>query len=168
MAYGDFASPACAQTYETVKEIQKAMGARLRYVYRSFPQPEQFRHSEEAAEAAESASSQGRFWEMHDCIFEGGTGVNETGLARTAAEAGLDVLRFRREMRSRAHSARVQEVRGGGVSSGVTSAPAFFINSVRHESSFGLATLLAALQAASGGESKSGPIASQAQRAKAH
>ena len=129
------------------------MGTRLRYVYRSFPQPEQFRHSEEAAEAAECASSQGRFWEMHDSLFESKAPADEVRLFRHAAEAGLDLFRFRREMRARTHSAKVRSVRDGGVRSGVAAAPAFFINSVRHESSFGLATLLAAVQAASGGES---------------
>jgi len=153
VAYGDFASPACAQTYRTVKKIQKEMGARLRYVYRSFPQPEQFRHSEEAAEAAECASSQGKFWEMHDSIFESKAPTDEIWLHRRAAEAGLDLLRFRREMRAHIHSEKIRGIRDGGARSGVAAAPAFFINSIRHESSFGLATLLAALQAASGGES---------------
>lgn len=151
VAYGDFASPACAQTYRTVKKIQKEMGTRLRYVYRSFPQPEQFRHSEEAAEAAECASSQGKFWEMHDSIFESKAPADEIQLDRRAAEAGLDVLRFRRELRARAHSGKIRGIRDGGVRSGVAAAPTFFINSIRHESSFGLATLLAAVQAASGG-----------------
>jgi protein-disulfide isomerase len=153
VAYGDFASPACAQTYRTVKKIQKKMGTTLRYVYRSFPQPERFRHSEEAAEAAECASSQGRFWEMHDSIFESEAATGEIGLHRHAEDIGLDVLRFRREMRARVHAERVREVRNGGVRSGVAAAPAFFINSIRHESSFGLATLLAAVQASSGRES---------------
>jgi protein-disulfide isomerase len=148
VAYGDFASPACAQTYSTVKKIQKKMGTNLRYVYRSFPQPEQNPHSEKAAEAAECASSQGRFWEMHDAMFESGA-TQEIPVDRHAAEAGLDLFRFRREMRGRVHSARVRDIREGAVRSGVVSAPAFFINSVRHESSFGLATLLAAVQAAS-------------------
>ncbi len=153
VAYGDFASPACAHTYRTVKKIQKAMGTRLRYVYRSFPQPEQFPHSEEAAEAAECASSQGRFWEMHDSIFESKAPIDQNELFRRAADAGLDLFRFRREMRAHAHARNVRSVREGGVRSGVAAAPAFFINSVRHESSFGLATLLAAVQAASGDES---------------
>jgi protein-disulfide isomerase len=153
VTYGDFASPACAQTYRTVKEIQKEMGTRLRYVYRSFPQPEQFRHAEEAAEAAECASSQGKFWEMHDSIFEGKEPRDEIQLYRRAAEAGLDLFRFRREMRAHTHSEKIRGIRDGGVRSGVAAAPAFFINSIRHESSFGVATLLAALQAASGGES---------------
>jgi protein-disulfide isomerase len=153
VAYGDFASPACAQSYRTVKKIQKEMGTRLRYVYRSFPQPEQFPHSEEAAEAAECASSQGKFWEMHDFMFENKAPTDETRLYRRAAEAGLDLFRFRREMRAHIHSEKIRGIRDGGVRSGVAAAPAFFINSIRHESSFGLATLFAALQAASGGES---------------
>jgi len=88
VAYGDFASPACAQAYGTVKKIQKKMGTRLRYVYRSFPQPEQFRHSEEAAQAAECASSQGRFWEMHDPCSKArlrGTGSGSNGMRRRSA-----------------------------------------------------------------------------------
>jgi formate-nitrite transporter family protein len=153
VAYGDFASPACAQTYRTVKKIQKEMGTRLRYVYRSFPQPEQHRHSDDAAEAAECASSQGKFWEMHDSLFEGKAPTSEIELNRCAAEAGLDLFQFRREMRARTHSEKVRDIREGGVRSGVAAAPAFFINSTRHESSFGLATLLAALQAVSGDES---------------
>ena len=154
MAYGDFASPACAQTYRTVQKIQKEMGNRLRYVYRSFPQPEEFRHSEEAAEAAECASSQGKFWEMHDSLFESKDPADELRLGGHAAAAGLDLLRFRREMSARTHAEKVRNVRQGGRRSGVAAAPAFFINSVRHESSFGLATLLAAVQAASGGDSR--------------
>ena len=169
VAYGDFASPACAQTYRTVKKIQKQMGPRLRYVYRSFPQPEQFRYSEVAAEAAECASAQGKFWEMHDSIFESGDPSDEVRLSRRAAEAGLDLLRFRRELRAHTHSGKVRGVRDGGVRSGVATAPAFFINSIRHESSFGLATLLAAVQAASGGESNllamNSPVRSSASRA---
>ena len=150
VAYGDFASPACGETYSTVKKIQKAMGTRLRYVYRSFPQPEQSPHSEQAAEAAECASSQGKFWEMHDSIFESKTPPDEGQLFRRAADAGLDLFRYRREMREHTHVEKVRGVRSGGVLSGVAGAPAFFINSVRHESSFGVATLLAAVQAASG------------------
>lgn len=151
VAYGDFASPACAQTYCTVKKIEKEMGTRLRYVYRSFPQPERFRHSEEAAEAAECASSQGKFWEMHDSIFESKAPTDEVRLYRRAAAAGLDLFRFRREMRAHVHSEKLRRIRDGGIRSGVAAAPAFFINSIRYESSFGVATLFAAVQAASGG-----------------
>ena len=152
VAYGDFASPSCAQTYRTVKKIQRKMGNRLRYVYRSFPQPELHPHSDEAAEAAECASDQGKFWEMHDSMFDSPPPLDDARLSQRASDAGLDLLRFRREMGSRVHAERVQTVREGGVRSGVATAPAFFINSVRHESTFGLATLLAAVQAAAGGD----------------
>jgi protein-disulfide isomerase len=152
VAYGDFASPTCVQTYRTVKKIQKKMGRRLRYVYRSFPQPGQSRRSQEAAEAAECASSQGKFWEMHDSLFEScKPPADEIRVGQNAAEAGLDLFRFRREMSSQVNAEKVRRIREGGVRSGVKVAPVFFINSVRHESSFGLATLLAAVQAASGG-----------------
>jgi protein-disulfide isomerase len=152
VAYGDFASPACAQTYRTVKKIQRNMGKRLRYVYRSFPQPELHAHSDEAAEAAECASDQGKFWEMHDSMFGSPPPLDDARLSQRASDSGLDLLRFRREMGARVHAERVQTVREGGVRSGVATAPAFFINSIRHESSFGLATLLAAVQAAAEGD----------------
>jgi len=152
VAYGDFASPACAQTYRTVKKIQRRMGQQLRYVYRSFPQPDRHPYSNESAEAAECASAQGKFWEMHDCLFDSPSPADEARLSQRASNAGLDLLRFRREMGGRVHADRVRRVREGGVRSGVAAAPAFFINSVRHESSFGLATLLAAVQAAAEGD----------------
>jgi protein-disulfide isomerase len=88
--------------------------------------------------------------EDQDSLFEGRAPTDEIQLSRVAADAGLDVFRYRREMRGRTHAGKVRGIRNGGVRSGVAAAPAFFINSVRHESSFGLATLLAAVQAASG------------------
>lgn len=150
IGYGDFANPDCNRTYQTVKKIQQKMGARLRYVFRSFPQSEQFKNSEEAAEAAECASSQGKFWEMHDCLFENQGASYEFCLARYAKELGLDLHRFRREMNGHVHLAKVRAGQKAGVQLGVVQAPTFFINSLRHESDFGLATLLPAVQAAAG------------------
>jgi len=150
IGYGDFSSPDCTRTYRTVKTIQKKMGSRLRYVFRSFSQPLEFSNSEEAAEAAECASSQGKFWEMHDRMFENKCASDELHLARCAKELGLDVRKFRRQMSRHAHLARIRASRRSGVRLGVVRAPAFFINSSMHESSFGLATLLPALQAAAG------------------
>ena len=171
VVYGDFASPACAQTYGTVKKIQKKMGTRLRYVYRSFPQPEQFGNSEETAEAAECASSQGNFKEKHNSQSESETPTDRLRLQRHAAQVGLDLIRFRREMLAHVHSERIRGVRQGGVRSGVATAPAFFINNVRYESSFGLATLLAAVQAVAGEafewNTRSPQVAIDRERAKA-
>lgn len=151
IGYGDFSNPDCTRTYRTVKKIQKKMGSRLRYVFRSFPEPLEFANSEEAAEAAECASSQGKFWEMHDCMFENQGAFDELQLARCAKGLGLDLRQFRREMTGHVHLAKVRAGRKAGVRRGVVQAPTFFINSLRHESSFGMTTLLPAVQAAAGG-----------------
>lgn len=150
IGYGDFACPACAETYLTVKKIQKGMGARLRYVFRCFPQPGEYRRSEDAAEAAECASSQGKFWEMHDRIFENQGASDEVHLSRYATDLGLNLLQFRREMREHVHLERIRAGRRAAARCGVNAAPAFFINSERHTSAFGMSTLHAAIQAAAG------------------
>ena len=156
VAYGDFSNPDCVQTYRTVNKIRQKMGARLRYVFRTFPEPRKFANSEVAAEAAECAASQGRFWEMHDRMFED-PGTSDFQLSRHARELGLDLGRFRRELKGNVQREKVRAMRESGVRSGVAGAPAFFINSVRHESSFGLATLLPAVQAAGAGSVASAP-----------
>jgi len=150
VGYGDFTNPACSETYRAVQDIRKKMGTRLRYVFRSFSGEAGSGHSCDAAEAAECASSQGKFWEMHDRLFENPES-DEFILSRHASELGLDLRLFLREMNAHAHSARLAAVREAGIESGVTSAPTFFINSLRHESAFGIATLLPAVQAAAGG-----------------
>ena len=151
IGYGDYSNPDCAKTYRTVQKIEKKMGSRLRYVFRCFPDPGTFANSEEAAEAAECAASQGKFWEMHDLMFESQCASDELHMARCAKELGLDVRKFRREMREHVHLAKVRAARKAGARRGVLRAPTFFINSRRHESSFGLTTLLPAVQAAAGG-----------------
>jgi protein-disulfide isomerase len=151
VVYGDFASPDCAATYLTVKAIQAKMGAQLCYVFRCFPQPDGNPLSEAAAEAAECASSQGKFWQMHDCLFENQGASDEFNLARYATDIGLDRKKFRSEMRTHAHLAGIQAGRRDGARSGVVAVPTFFINSRRHQSAFGLSTLLPAVQAAAGG-----------------
>jgi protein-disulfide isomerase len=150
VGYGDFACPECAKTYRTVKTLQKKLGARLRYVFRSFPQPEEYENSEEAAEAAECASSQGKFWEMHDRLFESPGASDEVHLSRYATDLGLDLRQFRREMRDHSHRRKIRAGRKAGVRRGIVRAPTFFIDYSEHKSAFGLATLLAAVQAAAG------------------
>jgi protein-disulfide isomerase len=147
VGYGDFANPKCAETYKAVEKVRRKMGRSLRYVFRSFPVPEDG-GSQQAAEAAECAGAQGKFWEMHDRLFENPGPLGEFRLARHAASLGLDVRRFQREMAGHVHAGRIRVNVAGGVRSGVQDTPALFINSVRYRSSFGLATLLASVQAA--------------------
>jgi protein-disulfide isomerase len=151
VGYGDFTCPDCAKSYRTVKKIQAEMGSRLRYVFRSFPQVPHDEESEGAAEAAETAGAQGKFWEIHDRMFENQGSSDQLQLAKHAGAVGLDARQFRRDMRGHVHLASVRVVRDEGVRSGVVDVPTFFINSLQHESAFGLATLLPAVQAAAGG-----------------
>ena len=151
VGYGDFTCPDCAKSYRAVKKIQAEMGARLRYVFRSFSRPEREPESENAAEAAECAGAQGKFWEIHDRMFENQGAAEQVELAEYARAVGLDTGQFQRDMRGHVHLARIRAVREGGVRSGVAEVPTFFINSLQHESAFGLATLLPAVQAAAGG-----------------
>src|ERR1700693_5692520 len=95
VAYGDFACPECAETYRTVKTIQEKVGARLRYVFRSFPQPEKYENSEEGADAAERATSPDKVCETHDRLFETKGASDEVNLSRYATDLGLDLRRFR-------------------------------------------------------------------------
>jgi protein-disulfide isomerase len=151
VGYGDFTCPDCAKSYRAVKKIQAAMGSRLRYVFRSFSRDALDEESEGFAEAAESAGAQGKFWKIHDRLFENQGASNKAGLAKHARAVGLNARQFRQDMRGHVHLAAVRVVRKGGVRSGVVEIPTFFINSLQHESAFGLATLLPAVQAAAGG-----------------
>jgi len=148
VGYGDFANPECVVTYRAVKKLQKKMGPTVRYVFRPFPAHRAGESAQRAAEAAECAGAQGKFWEMHDRLFEHPGALGEFRLARHAASLGLDVRRFQREMVGHAHAGRIRRVVAGGRRSGVEDTPALFINSVRYRSAFGLATLLASVQAA--------------------
>jgi protein-disulfide isomerase len=151
VGYGDFTCPDCAKASRTVKKIQAEMGSRLRYVFRSFPQGPHAEKAEASAEAAEAGGAQGKFWEIHDRLFENPGTSSQLQLEKDAKAVGLDAGEFRQDMRGHVHLARVRLVREGGVRSGVKHVPTFFINSLQHESAFGLATLLPAVQAAAGG-----------------
>jgi protein-disulfide isomerase len=150
IGYGDFACATCAENYLAVKKIQRRLGSRVRYVFRTFSQPGKHEQSENAAEAAECASAQGKFWEMHDRLFDNKGACDELHLSRYATDLGLDVVQFRREMREHVHLEKIRAGRRAAVRSGVASAPTFFINTERFHSSFGLSTLLPAVQAAAG------------------
>jgi protein-disulfide isomerase len=105
-------------------------------------------HAEHAAEAAEAAGAQGKFWEMHDMLYENQDALEDENLAQYAEALGLDVTRFIREMSEHTHAARVREDFRSGVRSGVNGTPTFFINGVRHDGPFDLRSLIAAIEEA--------------------
>jgi protein-disulfide isomerase len=146
--YGDYECPYCGAAYPIVKEIQRRLGDRLRFVFRNFPLNNSHPHAEHAAEAAEAAGAQGRFWEMHDRLYEHQSELVDEQLELHAAELGLDVERFDREMEAATHRERVRADFLSGVRSGVNGTPSFFINGRRHDGSYDLETLLEAIRAA--------------------
>jgi protein-disulfide isomerase len=145
LEYGDYECPYCGAAYPIVKEVQARMGDRLRFVFRNFPISTSHPHAEQAAEAAEAAAAQGRFWQMHDVLFENQKRLSDQDLHRYAEELGLDVERFDRELAEHLHADRVHEDFLSGVRSGVNGTPTFYINGTRHDDSYDVETLLAAL-----------------------
>jgi protein-disulfide isomerase len=143
--YGDYECPYCGQAYPTVKEIQRRLEERLRFVFRNFPLSQVHPHAEHAAEAA---AGQGKFWEMHDSLFEHQQALDDAHLVRYAVALNLDEEAFKREMTEHVHTNRVHEDFLSGVRSGVNGTPTFFINGVRHDDSYELETLLAAVEGA--------------------
>ena len=146
--YGDYECPHCGRAYPIVKAILRQMGPRLRFVYRNFPLRESHPHAEQAAEAAEAAGAQGKFWEMHDRLFERQFALDDDYLIEYAGDLGLDAARFRRELDAGTHAPRVREDFRSGVTSGVNGTPTFFINGVRYDESWDLEPLVAALDQA--------------------
>ena len=145
--YGDYECPHCGRAYPIVKEIQKRLGSRLRFVFRNFPLKEIHPHAEHAAEAAEAAAVQGKFWEMHDTIFEHQRALDDRHLLEYATELALDEARVQRELASHMHAARVREDFLSGIRSGVNGTPTFFINGIRHDDAWDVDTLEQALRA---------------------
>ena len=146
--YGDYECPYCGAAYPIIKDVQSRMGERLRFVFRNFPISTSHPHAEQAAEAAEAADSQGKFWEMHDLLYENQRKLRDQDLRVYAQELGLDVELFDKELAEHVHADRVHEDFMSGVRSGVNGTPTFYINGVRHDDSYETDTLLAALERA--------------------
>ena len=135
--YGDFECPYCGQAYPIVKALQERLGDRLRVVFRNFPLSESHPHAEHAAEAAEAAGAQGRFWEMHDMLYENQGALGDRALIGYATQLGLDAARVTRELESGTFADKVRADFRGGVRSGVNGTPTFFINGERYDGSWG-------------------------------
>jgi protein-disulfide isomerase len=144
--YGDYECPFCGAAYPIVKEVQSRLGEQLRFVFRNFPITTSHPHAELAAEAAEAADAQGKFWEMHDLLYESQQHLEEPDLHRYAEQLGLDVDRFDDELTRHVHAERVREDFMSGVRSGVNGTPTFYVNGFRHDGDYELETLLAALE----------------------
>jgi len=154
--YGDYECPHCGRAYPIIKEVQRRLGSKLRFVFRNFPLSESHPHAQHAAEAAEGAAAHGRFWEMHDMLYEHQGALTDPDLVGYAARLGIDANTFAQELHAHTHKARVREDFMSGVRSGVNGTPTFFINGVRFDDSWDADTLTTALKAASRSRKTSG------------
>jgi protein-disulfide isomerase len=130
--YGDYECPYCGMAHPIVQSIQRKLGDQLRFVFRNFPLREAHPHAQHAAEAAESAGAQGKFWEMHDIIFEHQDALEDLDLIRYAEKIGIDPDRVADDLANKTYVKRVREDFRSGVRSGVNGTPTFFINGERY------------------------------------
>ncbi len=145
--YGDFECPYCGRAESAVRELLADYGD-LRYVWRHLPLTDVHPHAQLAAEAAEAAAAQGRFWEMHDLLLDHQGALEARDLVRYAAEAGLDFERFKRDMRDHVGQPKIAADVDSADLSGVSGTPTFFINGVRHYEAYDLDTLEEAVRTA--------------------
>ena len=147
LEYGDFECPNCRQAQPAVKLLLERFAGRVRFVFRHFPLAEVHPHAIAAAQAAECASGQGKFWEMHDLLFENQAHLKAKDLHSYAERLGLDMARYSAEMDDEIYLQRVREQLQGGLDSGVRGTPTFFINGRIEDVSFGLRALFDAVSA---------------------
>jgi protein-disulfide isomerase len=133
LEYGDYECPYCGQAYPTIKDIQERLGDRLCFAFRNFPLVNSHPHAQHAAEAAEAAGAQGKFWEMHDLLFENQEALDDEDIVQYATTLGLDANRVISDVLAGTHAARVREDFRSGARGGVNGTPTLFINGVRHE-----------------------------------
>jgi protein-disulfide isomerase len=131
--YGDLECPHCGVVYPVVKRLVKEAGNKLRFVFRHFPLRQSHPHAFRAACAAEAAGLQGKFWEMHDLIYEHQDTLRDEDLVDFARQIGLDLNQFADNLDSQDTEQRVQEDFMSGVRSGVNGTPTFFINGIRYD-----------------------------------
>jgi len=142
--YGDFQCPNCKQATPAVKLLLKRFADRVRFVYRHFPLEEVHPHARQAAESAESAGAQGKFWQMHDILFEN---LKLHQLREYAERLQLDMARYTLEMDDHVYLQRIREHMKDGLESGARSTPTFFVNGTIQDVSFGLTALFDAVEA---------------------
>jgi len=134
--YGDYQCPYCGAAYPEVKKVQKKLGSKLRFVFRNFPITSAHEFAEHAAEIAEAAGAQGKFWEMHDFLFEHQNLLgDDSSIFAYGKELGLDVERLAEEVMNNTYSNRIKEDFNGGIRSGVNGTPTFYINGTRYNGS---------------------------------
>ena len=144
--YGDYECPHCGRAYSIIKRVQKHFGKSLRFVFRNFPLSELHAHAESAAETAEFAGARGKFWEMHDLLFENQERLSGDLYFELAEQLSLPIETLRKALEDGTYQARVRADFSSGVRSGVNGTPTFFVNGKRHDGPFDYEALVPAIQ----------------------
>ena len=134
--YGDYECPYCGMAHPVVQRAQRELGPELRFVFRNFPLAEAHPHARVAAQAAEAAGAQGKFWEMHDMLFEHQDALEVEDILGYAKLLGLDIEQFSRDLEAGTYAKRVRDDFRSGVRSGVNGTPSFFVNGERYDGSW--------------------------------
>lgn len=152
--YGDYQDSQSADVYRLVKVIQQQLSVSLGenylcFIFRHFPQRQIHTQAQHAAEAAEAAAVQGQFWQMHDMLFNHQQTLENGYLVEYANNLELDVCQFLKDLAGQVYADRINQDIESGLSSGVTTASALFINGIRYRDSWNIERLLAAVTTAS-------------------
>jgi protein-disulfide isomerase len=152
--YGDYQSSQSAGVYRLIKVMQRQLSVSLGesylcFIFRHFPQRRIHAQAERAAEAAEAASVQGKFWQMHDMLFNHQQALGNGYLVEYANQLGLDVCQFLQDLAGKVHLARINQDLESGLNSGVITAPSLFINGIRYIDRWNLEPLMAAIDSVS-------------------
>ena len=131
--FGDFECPHCGRAYPMVKAVQRRLGDNLRFVFRNFPLTRSHEHAEHAAEMAEAAADRGKFWEMHDVLFEHQDALEDENLIAYATTLGIDPSWAAAALEQGLFRERVREDVASGGRSGVNGTPTFYINGARYD-----------------------------------
>jgi protein-disulfide isomerase len=146
--YGDYECPYCGNAFPIVKRLLADLGPRLRFVFRNFPMNSVHPHASVAAQAAEAAAAQGKFWAMHDLLYEHQADLDVADIEKYALLIGLEIYRFEADLSSERFAGRVADDVRGGVRSGVNGTPTFFVNGLRYDGEKTYEALRAAIEAA--------------------
>lgn len=144
--FADFECPYCRDAAPSIQRVLARLEGRVRFRFRHFPVVGRHPHAERAAQAAEAAGVQGRFWELYDVMFERQDALEEEDLVAYARELGLDAERFADDLRAGRFAAVVAEDRAAGEAAGVTGTPAFFVAGERHRGFHDVEALIDALE----------------------
>lgn len=148
--YGDYECPSCLNAWPVLHQVREQFGDRVALVFRHYPQSSIHPRASAAAQAAEAAALQGKFWEMHDLLFGHQQELDSLDLTHLALKLGLEVYAFEAALDRESILRKVRDDFSGGVRSGVRGTPTLFLNGCRYEGRVDAASLVRAIEAVRG------------------